>query len=142
MPMEPSQPQLTGVHLFVRDMAKALEFYELLGLTPSRSAGYFANIDLPGGLSIALGTYELTKAYDPGWREPGEGGTNALQLSLASREAVDALYEKVAVAGHRGRLAPFDAFWGSRYAEVVDPDGNVIGFQSPADDEHRAPPPL
>ena len=37
------------------------------------------------------------------------------------------------------RLPPFDAFWGSRYAEVCDPDGNVLGFHSPADHARRPP---
>jgi hypothetical protein len=41
----------------------------------------------------------------------------------------------------RGRLAPFDAVWGSRYAEVCDPDGNVLGFHSPSDAARRGPPP-
>jgi len=36
---------------------------------------------------------------------------------------------------------PFDAFWGARYAIVEDPDGNVIGFQSPSDPERRTAPP-
>ena len=34
-------------------------------------------------------------------------------------------------AGHRSHLAPFDAFWGARYAVVLDPDGNRIGISSP-----------
>jgi uncharacterized glyoxalase superfamily protein PhnB len=34
-------------------------------------------------------------------------------------------------AGHRSHLAPFDAFWGARYAVVLDPDGNRVGISSP-----------
>ena len=36
---------------------------------------------------------------------------------------------------------PIDAFWGSRYAVVVDPDGNRIGLKSPVDPAFRSRPP-
>ena len=48
---------------------------------------------------------------------------------------------------HGGRLAadgvpvqqaPYDAFWGARYAVVSDPDGNAVGIMSPVDPEHRS----
>jgi len=32
----------------------------------------------------------------------------------------------VTEAGYRGQQAPWDAFWGQRYAVVIDPDGNWI----------------
>ena len=44
-------------------------------------------------------------------------------------------------AGHRGLQAPFDAFWGARYAIVEDPDGIAVGLMSPISAEHRSPPP-
>ena len=141
MPSTPDIPTLKGVHLFVRDMSAALEFYALLGLVPSRAGDEFAHIDLPGGQSIELGTYALTKSYDPGWAEPTGSGTNALQFALASRDAVDELFARITAAGYVGRLAPLDAFWGARYAEVCDPDGNVLGFHSPSEDARRTPPP-
>lgn len=141
MAMLSDRPTFAGVHLFVQDLRRTLEFYALLGLTPSRAGDEFANIDLAEGESLALGTYALTKAYDAAWTPPAGGGTNALQFALPSRDAVDWLYGRITGAGHVGRLAPFDAFWGSRYAEVCDPDGNVVGLQSPADDAHRRPTP-
>jgi catechol 2,3-dioxygenase-like lactoylglutathione lyase family enzyme len=139
--MDAAPPTLAGIHLFVRDMDAALKFYALLGFTPARASPEFSHIDLPNGFWIDLGTYALTKGYDGGWTEPSGGGTNAIQLSLPSREAVDNLYAAITGAGHHGRLAPFDAFWGCRYAEVCDPDGNVLGFQSPRDETKVSPPP-
>ena len=35
-------------------------------------------------------------------------------------------YDQLTAAGHHGELAPFDAFWGMRYATVHDPDGTGI----------------
>jgi uncharacterized glyoxalase superfamily protein PhnB len=139
--MDVDRPALTGVHFFVRDMSASLNFYALLGLTPSRAGEHFAHIDLQGGNSLEFGTYALTRGYDRDWEEPTGTGTNALQLALPSRDAVDETFERITGAGYQGRLAPFDAFWGSRYAEVCDPDGNVLGFHSPSDDTRRGPPP-
>ena len=34
-------------------------------------------------------------------------------------------------AGHRSHLAPFDAFWGQRYATLLDPDGNPVDLFAP-----------
>jgi uncharacterized glyoxalase superfamily protein PhnB len=37
----------------------------------------------------------------------------------------------VVSAGHTSSRAPFDAFWGQRYATVLDPDGNAIDLFAP-----------
>jgi uncharacterized glyoxalase superfamily protein PhnB len=33
---------------------------------------------------------------------------------------------RLVAAGYEGKKEPYDAFWGQRYANVVDPDGNVV----------------
>jgi uncharacterized glyoxalase superfamily protein PhnB len=38
---------------------------------------------------------------------------------------------KLVAAGYRSHLAPFDAFWGQRYATVFDPDGNPVDLFAP-----------
>jgi uncharacterized glyoxalase superfamily protein PhnB len=40
--------------------------------------------------------------------------------------SVDALYATITGAGFTGKKPPWDAFWGQRYACVLDPDGNQI----------------
>ena len=51
-------------------------------------------------------------------------------MSLAfvcdSPAEVDAHYDRMLAAGYAGHLAPFDAFWGQRYAILHDPDGNAV----------------
>jgi uncharacterized glyoxalase superfamily protein PhnB len=37
--------------------------------------------------------------------------------------------------------APYDAFWGARYAIIEDPDGVAVGLMSPRSAEMRSPPP-
>ena len=132
----------TGVHFFVKNVAAATAFYERLGLELQSTSEHFARVAIPGGQTFEFGTYKLTRGYDPGFREPSGPPSNALQFSVASREAVDALYADLTGAGYKGRLAPIDAFWGSRYMEVCDPDGNVAGVHSPRDDAKGGPPPV
>ena len=64
-----------------------------------------------------------------------------LGFRVGSRAAVDALYATLTAAGHRGLRAPYDAFWGARYAIVADPDGVAVGLMSEPSDAHRSAPP-
>jgi uncharacterized glyoxalase superfamily protein PhnB len=41
---------------------------------------------------------------------------------------VDSLYAELTGAGYEGHLAPWDAFWGQRYAVLRDPDGNDVAL--------------
>ncbi len=138
--MSDEKPVFGGVHIFFRDMAATRDFYGRLGLELERGE-HFARAMLPNGQSFEFGSAALSKGYDPGWREPSGASANALQFRLSSRQAVDDLYAELTGAGYHGALAPFDAYWGSRYAEVDDPNGNIVGLQSPRDPEKVSPPP-
>jgi catechol 2,3-dioxygenase-like lactoylglutathione lyase family enzyme len=135
-----ARPVFGGVHIFFRDLAATTDFYRRLGLELVGDE-HFARAMLPNGQSFEFGSPQLSRAYDPGWREPSGVGANALQFRLPSREAVDALYEELTSAGYHGHLTPIDAFWGARYAEVDDPNGNTVGFQSPQNPSRGGPPP-
>jgi catechol 2,3-dioxygenase-like lactoylglutathione lyase family enzyme len=132
--------KLYGVHLFVRDMAASLAFYRRLGLVfpdGSEREPHVA-LELGGGFELSFGTLELTRGYDPAFREPSGGSPNSLQFEVAGRRDVDRIYAELTSAGYSGHLAPRDAFWGARYAVVDDPDGNAVGFQSPVDPAKRS----
>jgi uncharacterized glyoxalase superfamily protein PhnB len=135
-------PELTGVYLFVRDMDATVAFYERLGFTISRAGGHFASADSPDGMALSFGTAELTRGYDPNWRAPSGTSPNTLNFTLASREAVDAMYAELTAAGYAAHLPPIDAFWGSRFAIIDDPDGNVVGLHGPVDPDLRSAPPV
>jgi uncharacterized glyoxalase superfamily protein PhnB len=64
-----------------------------------------------------------------------------LTFSVTAREDVDRIHDTLKGLGYPGAQAPWDAFWGSRYAIICDPDGNHIGIMSPMDASRRAPPP-
>jgi uncharacterized glyoxalase superfamily protein PhnB len=130
-----SQPVFFGVHITVADMHRAVEFYRRIGLPlpDSSGIGEHVEVDLGHGVHLALSTELVARMYDPGWRSPSSPPSSALQFQLGSRDAVDAMYEALVAAGYHGHLAPIDAFWGNRYAEVDDPDGTIVGFHSPTD---------
>ena len=85
------------------------------------------------GANGEVGTAGLTRGYDPEWQAPSGPALNTINFELASREAVDAMYEKLTSAGYTKHLAPCDPPWQSRFAIVDDPDGNVVGLPSPRD---------
>jgi catechol 2,3-dioxygenase-like lactoylglutathione lyase family enzyme len=136
-----SEPRFNGVHFWVRDMAAAVAFYRAIGLPVPDPQGVFVSFDLADGTNFAFGTHEFTRGYDPNFDANRGPSPNSLQFDLESREAVDAMHAKLTGLGYRSNMAPWDAFWGARYTEVCDPDGNVVGFHSPQDAGRKAPPP-
>lgn len=132
---------LRGIHLFVQDVAATVEFYRRAGLEFSYVSDDFARAE-GDRAALEIGSYRLTRGYDPGFVDPPPGGATALQIGVDSREAVDAMFTSLTDAGYPPHLAPIDAFWGARYAEVRDPDGNPVGFQSPIDEARMSRPPL
>lgn len=134
---------LNSVYLVVADLPGAIAFYRRLGLDLAEEPGpHFARAVAGGGVMLEFGTAELTRGYDPNWRAPAGPGGNTLNFSLASRDGVDAMYAELVAAGYHGHLAPIDAFWGSRFAIIDDPDGNNVGLHSPRDLNRGGPPPV
>jgi catechol 2,3-dioxygenase-like lactoylglutathione lyase family enzyme len=117
------------IGLVVTDMSRSLAFYRRLGLDlpPGAEAEPHVEVTLPGGLRLAFDTEDTIRSFDPAWT-PATGGSGrmALAFACASPPEVDAVYADLLAAGHPGHLPPWDAFWGQRYATVVDPDGNHV----------------
>ncbi|MGI8925808.1 MAG: VOC family protein [Tepidiformaceae bacterium] len=141
--MANQQPPLISINFFVKDMPAALAFYRRLGFAiPAAADGQpHVEVKLASGLALEFDTIALTRAYDPGWREPAGGSRAVFQFLLPSRDAVDALYAELTAAGYGGHQAPFDAFWGARYAVIDDPDGNLVAITSSQDPDRQGPMP-
>lgn len=117
------------IELVVSDMAASLAFYGRLGLEIPADAADLPHVEilLAGGLRLALDTEETIRSIDPDWSRPtGEGHSVALGFDCTSPAEVDAAYADLTGAGYAGHLAPWDAFWGMRYAVVRDPDGTPV----------------
>ena len=114
------------IELVVSDMAATLAFYRLLGTTIPADADDQPHVDveLAGGLRLAFDTQDTIRSFDPGWSPPARGGHRvALAFGCDSPGDVDAAWDELTKAGYEGHLPPWDAFWGMRYAVVLDPNG-------------------
>lgn len=120
--------QLDLIGLVVEDMARSLAFYRLLGLDlpPDADGRPHAETVLAGGLRLAWDTVETVRSFDPDWKPPTGGHRIALAFRFDTPAEVDAAYDELVSQGGHGHKAPWDAFWGQRYAIVDDPDGNAV----------------
>jgi uncharacterized glyoxalase superfamily protein PhnB len=121
-----AQPDLVGI--VVRDMAASLKFYRLLGLEIPTSVDTEAHVEFvtSGGFRIAWDSLEMIKGIDPGWVDNPIGQRMTLAFKCENPAEVNTLYDKLIKQGYHSHKAPWDAFWGQRYAVVTDPDGNHV----------------
>ena len=126
-----------GVHLdliglVVADMSQALAFYRLLGLDIPPEADDEGHVEcmLPGGLRLAWDTVEVVQSFSA-WEPPRGGHRMGLAFLCDTAAEVDTRHAELVSAGYRSHVEPFDAFWGQRYATVLDPDGNPVDLFAP-----------
>jgi len=118
-------PSLNAIGIVSKDLAASVAFYRLVGVGFADPDGDHVEATLPSGLRLMLDDLELIKKFDPDWTAP-KGHRMSLAFECASPAEVDAVHARVVAAGHASKAAPWDAFWGQRYAQVMDPDGNVV----------------
>jgi catechol 2,3-dioxygenase-like lactoylglutathione lyase family enzyme len=121
---------LAAIGIVTKDMAKSLRFYRLLGVKVADPTGDHVDAELPNGIRLMWDTLELIKQLDPDWVEP-RGHRMGLAFECSSPSEVDATHAKVVGAGFRSKKEPWDAFWGQRYAQLIDPDDNVVDLFAP-----------
>jgi len=68
-------------------------------------------------------------------------GRTVIGFGVQARTDVDEIFRDMTDAGYRGLQEPHDAFWGSRYAIIEDPDGIAVGLMSPMSPDKKSPPP-
>lgn len=127
-------------NLVTNDMEATVAFYRRLGLTIPDTDPAFQDhhrgAELPSGITLDFDSVEFARHWDKGWG----GGMGVLGLKVDRRERVDEIYVDLTGAGYRGQQAPYDAFWGARFAVVEDPDGNPVAIMSPRDPSRRSDP--
>jgi catechol 2,3-dioxygenase-like lactoylglutathione lyase family enzyme len=121
-------PRIEAIEVVVADMAAALDFYRRLGIEIPDGAATEPHVSvlLPGGLHLLFDTQDTIRSFDPSWTPPSGGHGLGLAFDCGDPTGVDATHDELVAAGHRSHLAPWDAFWGQRYATVLDPDGNSV----------------
>ncbi|WP_412739380.1 VOC family protein [Krasilnikovia sp. MM14-A1259] len=121
------------VGLAVADMAASLAFYRRLGLDIPAAADTAPHVEaeLGGGLRICWDTHDVMRSFDPDFAPAPGSGRISLAFRCADTAEVDRTYAALVAAGHTGHKEPWDAFWGQRYAVVLDPDGNSVDLFAP-----------
>ena len=110
---------ISAITLAIRDMPRAVLFYEALGF-PMKFGG-----PQEAFTSFAFGGSYLNLIVDT--RAPvAWWGRVIIYVS-----DVDALYRKALAAGLKPSLEPSDAPWGERYFHITDPDGHELSFAKP-----------
>lgn len=135
-------PKLTQVNIAVRDMDAMAAFYERLGLSMAVGhpdwAAHHRSASGDDAPDVELDSVAFTSWWNEGWA--ANSGV-VLGFEVPDRPEVDRLYGELAAAGATPQQAPYDAFWGARFAVVADPEGNAIALTSPLDLAHRSAPP-
>jgi catechol 2,3-dioxygenase-like lactoylglutathione lyase family enzyme len=121
--------------IVTRDMAASLRFYRSLGVAIDDGQDDAPHVEarLDDGTLLAWDTVETIRSFDPGYVPPTGGHHVAFAFDAGSPAGVDATYAAMVAAGHTGHRAPWDAFWGQRYAVLLDPDGNAIDLYAALD---------
>jgi uncharacterized glyoxalase superfamily protein PhnB len=121
-------PKLFAIGIVVADMGKSLAFYRRLGLDIPAAADSEPHVNVPlvDGFTLMIDTVDTIRSFDPGWAPPSGGNAFALAFECASPAEVDRVFADLTGAGYTAYKEPWDAFWGQRYAVLVDPDGNHV----------------
>jgi catechol 2,3-dioxygenase-like lactoylglutathione lyase family enzyme len=128
------EPRLDAIGIVTADMPASCRFYRLLGVPvgePPEGEGHF-EATLPSGIRLMWDSIELMKQLDPDWQPP-VGDRIGLAFHCGDAAGVDATHTAVVAAGFGSKNDPWDAFWGQRYALVLDPDDNVVSLFAPLD---------
>ena len=124
------QPDMIG--MVSKDMAASLRFYRLLGLDIPIGVDGEDHVELitANGYRLAWDSLALVQQLNPHWVEP-VGHRMGIAFKCASPTEVDEVYQRMLDAGYANITAPWDAFWGQRYAVIRDPDDNPVDLFAP-----------
>lgn len=137
---------LAAVGMCSKSLTASVQFYSALGVTfpPEAAAPTGPHVEgtTSTGLRLMFDTVELMqKLHGDKWVQ-ATGHATALCFEVATPAEVDAVVARAAAAGGTVLKAPWDAFWGQRYASLEDPDGNQVDVFAalPAKPDDSAPP--
>ncbi|MQY22761.1 VOC family protein [Nocardia macrotermitis] len=121
--------RLNVIGLVAADLEASVRFYRRLGVEFGEPTGGHVQATLPGGMQLMIDTEETVRSFHPDWQ--GQPGRIGLAVECDGVAEVDKVFAELTGAGYGGELEPFDAFWGQRYATVLDPDGNGVDLYAP-----------
>ena len=121
---------LHTVGITVKDLGKSLSFYRTLGLAipDGQDNEHHVEFTSEDGYSIGFIPETTMLHTNPNWQAPSGDNRISLQFACKTPAEVNETHHKLIAAGHPSFKEPWDAFWGQRFAQVIDPDGNNVAF--------------
>ncbi len=124
-------PRFDAFGLIATDFEATVDFYRLLGLEFGEIEGEgHIEAELPGGSRLMIDRIEVIQSFSE-YTPPSGGHRIGLAFLCDTAAEVDETYARLIAAGHESHVEPFDAFWGQRYATVMDPSGNPVDLFAP-----------
>ncbi|WP_413558473.1 VOC family protein [Bdellovibrio sp. HCB209] len=119
--------QLSAIGIVSTNIVESVRFYTLLGLQFEACDKTTQHVEATTktGLRVMLDAEELIKKLKPHWVKPNIASM-ALAFDCGTAKGVDEAFKQIKDAGFKHEKEPWDAFWGQRYATVIDPDGNSV----------------
>jgi len=117
------EQRLSLVTLGVRDLGKALRFYEALGWESVNGTADGVVFFQAGGMIVALWD-RGSLAEDSTVEDSGGWGGVTLAYNARSRAAVDEVVAEAKAAGASVGREPAETFWGGYSGVFIDPDGH------------------
>ena len=106
------------------DLARSVDFYRLVGIPLPDAESDHVEVELENGMRFALDSVELMKSFGH-WKAP-LGHRMGMAFNAGTPSGVNEGFQAIVDAGFDSKTEPFDAFWGQRYAQVLDPDCNPV----------------
>jgi uncharacterized glyoxalase superfamily protein PhnB len=137
---------LDQINIVAGGMRASMDFYKRLGVKLQEPAEgedpHHIGGDAGGDCSLDLDSAKFAETWNAAWKGRSDlVGRVVIGFSFETREDIDRTFAELTGAGYKGLAKPWDAFWGSRYAIVEDPNGVAVGLMSPADPARRFWPP-
>ena len=117
-------PSLNAIGIVSADLGRTRSFYALLGVEIEEGDTH-VEATFPNGLRLMFDSEDVVRSFRPEWQR-ATGNTVGLAFECGSSAEVDEVYASVVAAGFQGEKEPWDAFWGQRYAQLLDPDGTPV----------------
>ena len=140
-------PRVDQINLVIADIDAAVRFLAELGVdvpgtTPEWEEWNPHHRSLPAAAESTFGIDIDSGAFANWWGGLPPAFTGVvIGLRVDDRSDVDRLHDLAPSVGGRSLKAPYDAFWGARYAVIEGPGPIVVGVMSPIDPAHRGAPP-
>ena len=119
--------KLNAVGVTSTNLQKTIQFYTLLGFQFPElkdGEGHIEPVNADGSARLMIDSVEIVKGIIG--EDPKPGTHSSFAIEYNSPEEVNEVAQKVQEAGFTVTKAPWDAFWGQRYAIVEDPDGYKV----------------